>query len=120
MSAGSFLDLLSRLIRIASYVAILFIAAGLIGLLTDEVSDTSKVEATRIVDPGSGRTVTTTVDVAQPNPPAAIEKIREQEHSGAREAIDDAGDVMMAPFTFLIKDSDGAVRRLLYSGIALI
>src|SRR5215218_5872494 len=120
MFAGSFLDVLSRLIRLASYVAVLFIVAGLIGLLTDEVRDTSEVQATRIVDPGSGRAVTVTVDIATPNPPAAVEKVRENEHTSGREAIDDVGDVLMAPFGFLIEDSDGAVRRLLYSGLALI
>jgi hypothetical protein len=120
MFAGSFFQVLSRLIRLTSYVAIAFIIAGLLGLLTDLVRDTSKVQATRIPDPGSGRVVTQTVDVEQPNPPAAVEKVRQDEHTAGREVIDDVGDVLMSPFTFLIKGSDGAVRKLLYSALALI
>lgn len=120
MLAGSFFDVVARLIRIASYVAIVFIVAGLIGLLTDLVRDQSKVQATRITDPGSGRVVTQSVDIEAPNPAADIEKIREQEHTSGREVIDDAGDVLMGPFTFLIGGSDGAVRKLLYSALALI
>jgi hypothetical protein len=119
MLAGSFFDVLARLIRIVSLVAVAFIVAGLIGLLTDEVRDTSKVQATRITDPGTGQVVTKTIDIEAPNPDSAIEKIREDEHTAGREVIDDVGDVLMGPFTWLIKGSDGAVRKLLYSAIAL-
>jgi hypothetical protein len=120
MLAGSFFDVLSRLVRIASIVAVVFIVAGLIGLLTDEVRDTSQVQSTRILDPGTGAAVTTTIDIEAPDPGPSVERIREQEHTGGREAIDDVGDVLMGPFTFLIPDSDGAVQRLLYSALALI
>src|SRR4051794_37334197 len=115
MLAGSFFDVLARLIRLASIIAVVFIVAGLIGFLTDEVRDTSTVQATRIPDPGSGRVVTTTVDISEPAPSAAIEKVREQEHTSGREFIDDVNDVLLAPFSFLIEDSDPWVKRLLYS-----
>jgi hypothetical protein len=120
MLTGSFFDVLSRLVRLESIVAVVFIVAGLIGLLTDEVRDTSKVQATRIVDPGTGQAVTTTIDIETPDPGPAIEKVREAEHTGGREAIDDVGDVLLGPFTPLIEGSDGAVRRLLYSALGLI
>jgi hypothetical protein len=120
MLAGSFFDVLSRLIRIASVVAALFIVAGLIGLLTDEVRDTSEVQAVGIPDPGTGQPTFTVVDIESPDPGPSVENVRQQEHTGGREFIDDVGDVLMGPFTFLIEDSDGAVRRLLYSGLALI
>jgi hypothetical protein len=120
MLAGSFLDVLSRFIRVFSYVAIVFLVAGLIGLLTDEVRDTSKVQATVIVDPGTAATATQEIDIEQPAPSLAIERLRQQEHTGGREFIDDVGDVLMSPFTFLIKGSDGAVRHLLYAALALL
>jgi hypothetical protein len=120
MLAGSFFEVLARLIRLASIVAVIFIVAGLIGLLTDEVRDTSTVQATRIPDPGSGREVTQVVDIEAPKPDADIEKIREDEHTKGREVIDDVGDVLMGPFTWIIEGSDGAVRKLLYSALALI
>jgi hypothetical protein len=120
MFAGSFLEVLSRLIRIFSVVACLFIVAGLIGLLTDEVQDTSSVQATRIVDPGTGRVATVTVDVESPKPSPAVEAVREQEHSSGREFVDDVNDVLLGPVNFLIEDSDGAVRHLLYAGLGLL
>jgi hypothetical protein len=120
MLAGSFLDVLARFVRLFSILAVVFVVAGLIGLLTDEVRDTSEVQATRIIDPGTGRTVTEKVDIESPAPPLAVEKVRQEEHTGGREFIDDVGDVLMNPFTFLIEDSDGAVRHLLYAAIALI
>jgi hypothetical protein len=120
MLAGSFFGVLSRVVRIASYVAVLFIVAGLIGLLTDLVRDTSEIQATRIADPGSATVVTTTVDIEAPDPEPAIETLREQEHTSGREVIDDVGDVLMGPFTWIIPDSDGAVQKALYSALAPI
>lgn len=120
MLAGSFFEVLARLVRIASLIAVAFIVAGLIGLLTDQVRDTSEVQATRIPDPATGRQVVTVVDIEAPKPSPEIEKIREREHTGAREVIDDVGDVLMGPFTWIIEDSAGAVQKLLYSALALI
>ena len=120
MLAGSFLDVFARLVRVVSVVAVLFVVAGLIGFLTDTVRDTSIAQATRIPDPGTGRVVTTTADLAQPDPPAVIEKLREQNHTGGREAIDDVGDILMSPFSFLIEGSRPWVKRLLYSALALL
>jgi len=117
---GSLMGFLSRVVRIASIVAVVFIVAGLIGFLTDEVRDTSTVQATRIPDPGSGRIVTVTIDISQPDPSPAIEKVREAEHSSGREFIDDVGDVLMTPFSWIVEGSDPWVRRLLYSALALL
>jgi hypothetical protein len=120
MLAGSFLEVVARFLRIFSVVAVIFIVAGLIGLLTDEVRDTSKVEATRsIQDPGTGQIVTVSVDIESPNPSPAVEAVREQEHTSGREFIDDVNDVLLGPFSWLIQGSDGAVRHLLYSGLGL-
>ena len=119
MLTGSFLDVVSRLVRILAITACAFIIAGLIGFLTDEVRDTSKVQATRIPDPVSGRVVTVTVDISQPDPPANIERIREARHTSAREFIDDVNDVLLSPFSWLAEGSDPWVRRLLYSALGL-
>jgi hypothetical protein len=116
MFAGSFFDVLSRFIRIFSVVACLLIVAGLIGLLTDLVRDTSDVQATRFT---AGGAVSVSVDIESPKPSPAVETIREQEHTSGREFIDDANDVLLGPFTFLIEGSDGAVRHLLYAGLGL-
>ena len=120
MLAGSPVEVFARFLRLAAIVAALFIFAGLIGFLVDEVRNTSVAQATRIQDPGTGRVVTSTADLAEPNPPAAIEKLRQDNHTKAREVIDDVGDVLMSPFGFLINGSQPWVKRLLYSALALI
>jgi hypothetical protein len=117
MLAGSFFEVLARFIRVFSIVACLFIVGGLIGLLTDEVQDTSEVQATRFTEQGA---VTVSVDIESPKPSPAVEKVREEEHSSGREFVDDVNDVLLGPFNFLIEDSDGAVRHLLYAGLGLL
>jgi len=117
MLAGSFFEVLARFIRVFSIVACLFIVGGLIGLLTDVVQDTSEVQATRFTAQGA---VQVSVDIEAPKPSAAVEAVREKEHSGGREFIDDVNDVLLGPFTWLIKGSDGAVRHALYAGLGLL
>src|SRR3954454_19469688 len=117
MLAGSFFEVLARLIRLFSIVACLFIVAGLIGLLIDVVQDTSQVQATRFTDQGA---VQVSVDIESPKPSVAVETVRENEHSSGREFIDDVNDVLLSPFTWLTKGSDGAVRHLLYAGLGLL
>ncbi len=111
---------LSTVVRIASYLAICFIFAGLLGFLTDVVRDTSTVQATRITSPGETRVVTVTVDISEPDPSPTVEAVREREHSSAREVIDDVGDVLAAPFSWIAEGSDPWVRRLLYSALGLL
>jgi hypothetical protein len=107
-------------VRAFSVAAVLFIVAGVIGFLTDEVGDTSKVQATRIQSLGEMQPVVVTVDISQPDPPASVERIRESQHTSAREFIDDAGDVVATPFTWIASGSEPWVRRLLYSALGLL
>jgi hypothetical protein len=120
MLSARLFGVLSVVVRAFSVAAVLLIVAGLLGFLTDEVSDTSKVEATRFQALGDTQPVTVIVDISQPDPPAAIERIRESRHTNARESIDDAGDVLAAPFTGIASGSEPWVRRLLYSALALL
>jgi hypothetical protein len=120
MASGWLLDFVARLIRVFAIVACCFIVAGLLGFLTDVVRDTSKVQATRIPDPGSLQApVTVEVDITAPVPSPSVERIREQQHSSAREVIDDVNDRLLDPFSFLIEGSEPWVQRLLYSALGL-
>jgi hypothetical protein len=121
MLAGSFFEVLARLVRIASIVAVLFNVAGLLGFLTDEVRNGSEVSATRIQLPGQdGQPQTVVIDISEPDPSPAVEAVRENEHTSAREFIDDVGDVLMAPFSWIADGSQAWVQRLLYSALALL
>jgi hypothetical protein len=121
MVIGRLLKLSGTLVHAAALVAVVFVLAGLLGFLTDAVSGSSKVSTTRI-ERLSDRTVrsVTTVDISQPNPPAAVERLRTQKHKPAREFIDDVGDVLMSPFTGIAEASRPWVQRLLDSGLALL
>ena len=106
-------------LRLVAILATIFVVAGLIGFLTDEVRDSSKVSATRITLLGDGQT-TKVVDITQPDPPADVERAREAQHTKAREFIDDVGDVVMSPFTWVGSGRQAWVQRLIDSGLALL
>lgn len=56
-----------------------------------------------------------------PGAAAAVERLRERRHSSAREAIDDANDVLVRPFAGLVSDSPSIwVRRSVPSLLALL
>jgi hypothetical protein len=118
MAASSFLRALSSAIRLASIVAVLFVVAGLIGFLTDEVRDSSEVSATRITF-AQGTNQQVVVDITDPDPSPFVEKLREREHTSGREFIDDVNDVLLKPFTWIGQDRDVWVQRLICSGLAL-
>jgi hypothetical protein len=96
------------------------VLAGLVGLLTDEVKGSSAESATRITLFDSGGTPVKTVDITQPDPPRSIEALREVRHTGTREVIDDLGDFLLRPFSWIAEGSQAWVQRLLYSGLALL
>jgi hypothetical protein len=55
---------------------------------------------------------------AKPSP--AQERVREADHGGAREALDDADDVLLAPFAFLTEDNASSwMRRSIPALLAL-
>ena len=116
---NSILRPLSTAVRLAAIVAVLFVLAGLIGFLTDEVRDSSKASSTRITLV-QGQPQTVVVDISQPDPPADVERLREQEHTKAREVIDDVNDILLRPFSWIGEHRAVWVQRLICSGLALL
>jgi hypothetical protein len=110
---------LSRLVFWVSVVATIFVLLGLAGLIYDEVRGSSTSKQTEFLGVGETSTRTEEIDIAEPDPPAAVERLRESRHTGAREAWDDVGDVILSPFMWA-RSSEGWVQRLLASGIALL
>ena len=100
------------LLRTAAIVAsaIVLVSFGLFAI--DETRDFSNrsvaavagLEATRSADPTAGE-----------------ERAREHAHSSVREAIDDADDILVAPFASVTKSSDSSwVRRGIPTLLALV
>ena len=55
-----------------------------------------------------------------PNPPPAVEKLREVENDKFHEFVDDVNDVLLAPFTGISNSDSIWVRRLIPLGLALL
>jgi hypothetical protein len=81
--------------------AVILLGFGLFAV--DEIDRGSKTQQQALADELSS----TQSDPGAIAPAPADEQAREQQHSSAREAVDDANDVLLGPFVDLI-DSDSA------------
>ena len=106
---------IAQLIRAAAIVAAVFVFISLAAFVYDEVksgSETSQAAINSDVrvqkDPGK-------INIPDPDP--ALEKLREREHSDAREFIDDVNDALVSPFKSLIDDSDSIWQQRLVTGL---
>ncbi|HEX5909305.1 MAG TPA: hypothetical protein VFY44_02355 [Thermoleophilaceae bacterium] len=59
-------------------------------------------------------------DLDVPKPAPEVERVREQEHSSARELIDDGNDILVTPFTGIVgTDANIWIQRLVTAGLGL-
>jgi len=58
--------------------------------------------------------------IDQPSPSAPVEQVRERVHTSARELIDDANDVLVAPFASIVTSRDPWPPRMVSGGLALL
>jgi hypothetical protein len=102
---------LARPIRIAASVACLFVVLGFGAFAYDQARGAS-IESVR----GINGDPTTFSD---PSPDQ--ERVREQQHTKAREVIDDVNDVLLSPFAGLVDQSKSKwVRRSIPALLALL
>ncbi len=103
--------MLERPLRLLSVVATLLVVAGWVAFAIDEsrvASDSAQAEV-------AGGPPTRTVD-----PSPRQERIREAEHGDAREALDDANDVLLSPFAGLEDVTDGTWGRRTLPALAAL
>jgi len=98
---------MGAIVRMLAFAATAVIALSFILFAVDEIDRGSK-EQQRAVGEGTGNRVEIAID---PAPTADQESLREQEHSTAREAIDDANDILLQPFSGLISSESNWVIR---------
>ena len=104
--------MLERLLRTLAIVAGLLALAGWGLFAVDEARSASDQTSTEI----AGRTAARTAD-----PSPEQERAREAAHSGPRELVDDANDVLLSPFAALAEDAeDRWVRRSVPAALALL
>ena len=95
--------MISSLLRLAAIVvsAIVLVSFGL--FVIDEARSGSNQTVAKIA--GADNPTQSAGNVDQANPPAATERVREKRHGKVREAIDDANDVIVSPFTGIVSPS---------------
>jgi hypothetical protein len=104
-----------RFIAIASSV---IVAIGFLAFAVDEIDRGSKEQQRSLAD--SLRDLEPNASIAAPDPTPAEEQARERAHGPIREAIDDANDVLLAPFAGFIDSSNNWVQHGVPSLLALL
>jgi hypothetical protein len=100
---------MAPLIRIASLVACLLVLIGFAMFAADEADRGSREQQSTITGRAEGSL-----------PGTATERERERAHGAARELVDDANDVLLAPFDGIVDSDDAWVNRLLPAALALL
>lgn len=104
--------MLERTLRAASVIACLLVLAGWTLFALDETRTASQASAAEVAGRAAARA---------PDPSPRQERAREAIHSRPRELIDDANDVLLAPFAGLVDgSSDRWVRRSVPMLLALV
>jgi hypothetical protein len=109
---------MGSLLRLAAIAAAGFVALSFLLFAVDQSKQGSATQVNALE--GSGAQVTSDAAIDEPSPPSRIERVREERHTGIREAIDDVDDVLVAPFTGLIESSNVWVERMVPATLALL
>jgi hypothetical protein len=92
---------LASLLRFIAICMCLLVGAGFALFAVDELQAGSETQQSAIDQQASGNTEV----IVPPAPSAEDEAIREREHGKVREAIDDANDTLLTPFSQLVATS---------------
>jgi hypothetical protein len=96
---------MGSVIRWIAILTSVIVALGFLAFAVDEMDRGSKNQQNALARGLSD--LEPNASINSPNPTPAEEKAREKAHGPVREAIDDANDVLLAPFAGLV-DSDNA------------
>ena len=96
-------------VRMAALAATAIVAVGFLVFAADEARKGSDHQVRRIDS-----------ELGAPAPSERTERERERAHGSTREAIDDANDMLLAPFSGVVGTRDPWVRRLVPTGLALL
>jgi hypothetical protein len=85
--------------------------------VADQVGEASDNTVVELTSRGEKRTVG---NVNTPSPPADVERRREAEHGDFHEYVDDANDILLAPFANILDSNSIWVQRLFTAALALL
>jgi hypothetical protein len=104
-------------VRWLSILASAFVALSFLFFAVNQTSTASQNQVNAI---GGQAGVEAESATKVPDPPKAVEKVREKENDKFHEFVDDVDDVLVAPFTGLVDSDQIWVRRLVPLGLALL
>ena len=108
---------MAAIVRICAVIAALLVAASFALFAIDQLYEGSQRQSLAVK--GNVNRAAARGWIDQPAPPPAVEKAREQAHSPGREAIDDANDVLLAPFASIVESDDPWPPRMVSGALAL-
>lgn len=109
--------MIAAVVRWASLIACGFVVLSFLFFAVNQTSTASKNQVLAI---NGGTGVKPENATKLPNPPPAIERLREKENSKFHEFVDDVDDVLLSPFTGISSSNSIWVRRLIPLGLALL
>jgi hypothetical protein len=109
---------IGSIVRWAALLACAFVTLSFVYFVIDQTSTASKNQTNAITS--DAPEVKAESITKLPNPPPAVEKVREQENDSIHEFVDDVDDVLLAPFTGISNSSSIWVRRMIPLALALL
>jgi hypothetical protein len=103
---------MARLIHFVAVVACLLVAAGFVTFANDELDKGSKEQVSKLNE--------RLTDNPAPSSTPKTEVQRERQHGQVREAIDDANDVLLAPFENVVESDNAWVQHGVPALLALV
>jgi hypothetical protein len=100
---------MARLIHTLAIVACVIVGLGFLTFTADELRHGSETQQAKLA-----------TELNTPAPSDTEERQREREHGPVREAIDDANDVLLAPFSRLVDSGNIWVERGVPTLLALL
>jgi hypothetical protein len=100
---------MAALIRVLAVVASALVLIGFTTFASEQAAIGSQSQVAKLG-----------ADLNDPSPAPSTERQRERAHGRVHEAIDDANDVLLAPFSNLVGSDDIWVRRLVPGILALL
>jgi hypothetical protein len=100
---------MAHAVRIVATISCLLVLLGFTTFATKEIRHGSESQQAKLTEALGG-----------PAPPPVLERQREREHGVAREAVDDANDVLLAPFAGVTGSKDVWVRHGVPAVLALL
>jgi hypothetical protein len=112
---------ISLVLRLLSIAAIGAIVISFAAFASDRAGDGSRETVARLESDANGAAPRQPApELGESNPGTRVERLRESEHGGLREAIDDVNDQLASPFKPLVSGDDIWTQRIVEGLLALL